>query len=126
MLGRWPSRGRRMFYVLAFVLITAVTLALLLNSEPYEFAQQFVATDPRVIQVTGTQSDRRIALLKGFRYVFGDRTGEANFTFKVTGSRGTFDVRVVLKKLEGRWVTVRSQAVSETGAASDIVGADAP
>ena len=121
MLGGWPRRGRRLLYVLAFVIVTAMTLAMLVQSEPYEAAKQFVASDARVLRVTGAQSSRSLALLKGFRYTFGDRTGEANFTFKVSAERGRFDVRVDLEKRGGQWVVVRSQASSEAGDVTDVV-----
>ena len=96
MLAGWLKRRHLLLYLGATVLITAVTFFVLVNSEPYEFAKDFATQDARVLQVTGAQTGSRFAPFKGFRYAFGDRTGEANFTFNVTGDRGGFDVRVAL------------------------------
>lgn len=121
MLAGWPKRRHLLLYLGATVLITAVTFFVLVNSEPYEFAKSFVAQDSRLLQVTGAQTASRFSPLKGFRYTFGERTGEANFTFKVTGDRGSFDVRVMLEKREGRWEVVSARTVSSSGAVSDVV-----
>jgi hypothetical protein len=121
MLGGWPRRGRRLLYVLAFVIVTAITLTMLVESEPYEAARQFAASDARVLRVTGAQASNSLALLKGFRYAFGDRTGEANFTFQVSAERGRFHVRVDLEKRAGQWMVVSSQAISEAGDVTDVV-----
>ena len=123
MLGGWPRRGQRIAYLLAFVVITALTLALLFNSEPYEFAKKYVASDAKIIQITGAQSSVRVSWLRGFRYAFGDRTGEANFAFEVVGERGKFEVRVFLEKQAGTWSVLRSQALPENGPVHVIVGA---
>jgi hypothetical protein len=124
MLVGWPKRRNLLLYLAATVLVTAVTFFMLITSEPYEFAKSFVTQDSRVLQVTGAQTANRFSPLKGFRYVFGDRTGEANFTFKVTGDLGSFDVRVVLEKREGQWAVIRAQTVSSNGAVSDLTSAD--
>jgi hypothetical protein len=121
MLVKWPKRHHLLLYLGATVAATALTFFMLLTSESYEFAKEFVTNDPRVLQVTGSQKSCRIAPLKGFRSTFGDRTGEAHFTFKVSGDRGSFDVRVVLEKREGRWTVVSAQTVSSSGAESDVV-----
>jgi hypothetical protein len=121
MLAGWPKRQHLLLYLAATVLITAVTFFMLVNSEPYEFAKSFVAQDSRVLQVTGAQTACRFSPLKGFGYTFGDRTGEANFTFKVAGDRGEFDVRVVLEKREGRWAVISAQTVSISGVVFDGV-----
>ncbi|MCV2365027.1 cytochrome c oxidase assembly factor Coa1 family protein [Paucibacter sp. DJ1R-11] len=121
MLGGWPRRGQRVAYVLIFVLFTVVTMALLLKSEPYEFAEHYVATDEHVERTTGVQSSMYLAWWKGFRYTFSDRTGEAYFNFKVEGTRGRFDVRVDLQKQQGQWIVVRAKAFSNEGKAIDIV-----
>ena len=121
LLAGWPKRRHLLLYFAATVLVTAVTFFMLVNSEPYEFAKSFVTQDSRVLQVTGAQTANRFSPLKGFRYTFGDRTGEANFTFKATGDRGSFDVRVVLEKREGRWAVISAQTVSGKGAVSDVV-----
>jgi hypothetical protein len=105
------------------VVITAVTFFMLLTSESYEFAKGFVATDPRIAQLTGTQQSSRIAPLAGFRSAVGERTGEAHFTFKIIGDRGTYDVRVEIEKREGRWTVVKARAVSSVGAITEVVGA---
>jgi hypothetical protein len=121
MLAGWPKRRHLLLYLAATVLITAVTFFMLANSEPYEFAKSFVTQDSRLLQVTGAQTTNRFSPLKGFKYTFGDRTGEANFTFRVTGDRGSFDVWVVLEKREGRWTVVSAQTVSGSGVVSDVV-----
>lgn len=126
MLVKWPER-RHFFLILgAPILIVVVTVLMLLNSEPYEFAKSFATQDARVLQITGTQTRGRLSPFKGFRYAFGDRTGEANFTFVVTGDRGRFDVRVVLEKREGRWSVIRAQTVSSSDVISDIVSTERP
>ena len=122
MLAGWPKRRHFVLYILATMLITAVTFLMLVNSEPYEFAKSFVAQDARVLQVTGSPTTNRFSPLQGFRYSFGDRSGDANFTFKVKGDRGDFDVRVVLEKREGRWAVTTAQTVSGGGVVSNIVG----
>ena len=122
MLAGWPRRGQRIAYLLVFVAVTALTLALLFNSEPYEFAKKYVASDPKVIEVTGAQSSVRVSWFRGFRYAFGDRTGEANFAFEVVGERGKFEVRVFLEKQGGTWSVVKAQALPDNGPVHDIVG----
>lgn len=102
---------------------TALTFFMLLTSESYEFAKQFVASDPRVVQVTGNQKSSRIAPFKGFRSTFGDRTGEAHFTFNVSSERGSFDVRVEIEKREGRWAVVKARTTSSEGAVTEVIGA---
>jgi hypothetical protein len=121
MLVGWPKRRHLLLYLGATVLITGVTFLVLVNSEPYEFAKHFAMQDARVLQVTGSQQSNSFAPLKGFRSTFGDRTGEASFTFKVTGDHGSFDVRVALEKREGRWAVTSAQAISSSGATSDVV-----
>ncbi|GAB4112545.1 MAG: hypothetical protein Fur0019_19020 [Tibeticola sp.] len=102
---------------------TALTFFMLLTSESYEFAKQFVASDPRIVQVTGTQKSSRIAPFKGFRSTFGDRTGEAHFTFNVSGERGSYDVRVEMEKREGRWAVIKARTTSNGGEVTDVIGA---
>ena len=103
--------------------VTALTFFMLLTSESYEFAKQFVASDPRVVQVTGAQKSSRIAPLKGFRSTVGDRTGEANFTFSVSGERGSFEVLIEMEKREGRWAVIKARSTSSEGAVTDVIGA---
>lgn len=122
MLGGWPKRRHFFLYLGATAAVVALTFFMLLTSESYEFAKEFVASDPRVAQVTGAQESSRIAPFKGFRSTFGDRTGEAHFTFNVAGERGRFDVRVEMEKREGRWTVVKAQATSSSGAVTDVIG----
>lgn len=121
MLTKWPKRRHLFLYLAATVLVLAVTFFILLTSEPYEFAKRFVAEDSRVLQVTGIQTASRFSPLKGFRYAFGDRTGEANFTYDVSGEQGRFDVRVVLEKREGQWAVISARAISRSGVVSELV-----
>lgn len=109
-------------FIGATVAVTALTFFMLLTSESYEFAKEFVANDPRVVQATGAQKSSRIAPFKGFRSTFGDRTGEAHFTFKVSGDRGSFNVRVEMEKREGRWSVLKAQTTSSSGAVTDLIG----
>jgi len=116
---------RRHFFLFlgATAAVTALTFFMLLTSESYEFAKQFVASDPRVVQVTGPQKSSRIAPFKGFRSTVGDRTGEAHFTFNVSGERGSFDVWVEMEKREGHWAVVKARTTSSGGAVTDVIGA---
>lgn len=123
MLGGWPKRRHFFLFLGATAAVTALTFFMLLTSESYEFAKEFVASDSRVAQVTGVQKSSRIAPFKGFRSTFGDRTGEAHFTFDVNGERGSFDVRVEMEKREGRWIVVKAQAKSSSGAVTDVISA---
>lgn len=122
MLAGWPKRRHVWLYLMATVLITAVTFFMLLNSEPYEFAKNFVVQDARVLEVTGSQAKARLSPLDGFRYAFGDRTGQANFTFKVAADRGSFDVRVFLEKRDGQWAVVSAQTVASSGTVTEVIG----
>ena len=124
MLGGWPRRGYRTAYLLVFLSVTVVSLVLLSNSEPYEFSRKYVASDPKVVQLTGLQSSTRVSWLRGFRYAFGDRTGEAYFTFDVKGDHGRFEIRVWLEKRNGVWTAVSTQAVSENGLTHQVLGAE--
>jgi hypothetical protein len=101
---------------------TILTFFMLLTSESYEFAKEFVAIDPRVVQVTGTQKSSRIAPFMGFRSTFSNRTGEAHFTFNVSGERGSFDVRVDMVKREGRWAVIKARITSNGGEVTDVIG----
>lgn len=103
MLVKWPKRRHIFLYLGATAATIALSLFMLLTSDSYAFAKEFVANDARVIELTGIQRSSRIAPLKGFRSTFGDRTGEAHFTFRVSGDRGVFDVRVEMEKRDGRW-----------------------
>lgn len=110
-------------YVGATVAAITLTSVMLLTSESYEFTRDFVANDPRVNQVTGAQVSSHIDPLKGFKSTVGSRTGEAHFTFKVTGERGTFDVRVEAEKHDGQWAVTRAQATSAEGKTKTLAGA---
>ena len=123
MLAGWPKRRHLFLYIGATVAVTALTFFMLLTNESYVFAKEFVANDSRVRQVTGSQKSSRIAPFKGFRSTFGDRTGEAHFTFKVSADRGSFDVRVEMEKREGRWNIIKAQVASSSGAVTNVVGA---
>lgn len=123
-LGELTKRHRVVMYVGGTVAAIALTSVMLLTSESYEFARDFVANDPRVSQVTGTQVSSRIDPLKGFKSTFGSRTGSAHFTFKVNGDRGTFDVRVEVEKNDGQWAVTGAQATSVEGATKKLAGAD--
>lgn len=123
MLVKWPKRRHVFMYVGATVAAITLTSVMLLTSESYEFARDFVANDPRVNQVTGAQVSSRIDPLKGFKSTFGSRTGEAHFTFKVNGERGTFDVRVEAEKHDGQWAVTRAQATSAEGITKTLAGA---
>jgi hypothetical protein len=123
MLGGWPKRRHFFLFLGATTAVTALTFLMLLTSESYEFAKEFVASDSRVAQITGVQKSSRIAPLRGFRSTFGERTGEAHFTFDVNGDRGSFDVRVEMEKREGRWSVVKAQAKSSSGAVTDVMSA---
>jgi uncharacterized iron-regulated membrane protein len=121
MLSGWPKRRHFFLFLGATAAVTALTFIMLLTGESYEFAKTFVASDPRVVQVTGAQKSSRIAPFKGFRSTFGDRTGEAHFTFNVSGERGSFDVRVEMEKREGRWAVVKAETTSSGGAVTDVI-----
>lgn len=123
MLVKWPKRRHIFLYLGATAATIALTFFMLLTSESYEFAKEFVTNDPRVAQVTGAQKSSQIAPFKGFRSTFGDRTGEAHFTFKVNGDRGSFYVRVEMEKREGRWAVIKAQATSSGGATTEVAGA---
>jgi hypothetical protein len=119
---RWLRPHWLVMYVSAFVLITAVTFAMLVHSEPYEFAKDFVTLDERVLRVTGKPTNSRLRLTRAFRYAFGDRTGEAEFTFRSVTTGGTYDVRVQLAKQGGRWQVQRAEVRPESGEPTAIVG----
>lgn len=124
MLVGWPKRRHFFLYLGATAAVIALTFIMLFTSESYEFAKEFVAKDQRILQVTGPQTSCRIALLKGFRSTFGDRTGEGYFNFTVSGDRGSFDVRIEMEKREGRWSIIKAQITSSGGGeVTDVVGA---
>jgi hypothetical protein len=123
MLVKWPKRRHLFLYLGATAATVALTFFMLLTSESYEFAKEFVASDSRVIALTGAQKSSRIAPFKGFRSTFGDRTGEAHFTFNVSGARGSFNVRIEMEKREGRWAVIKAQATSSDGAITEVVSA---
>lgn len=124
MLVGWPKRRHFFLYLGATAAVIALTFIMLFTSESYEVAKEFVAKDQRILQVTGPQTTYRIAPLKGFRSTFGDRTGEAYFNFKVSGDRGSFDVRIEMEKREGRWSVIKALITSsDGGAVTDVVGA---
>lgn len=124
MLVKWPKRRHLFLYLGATAATIALTFFMLLTSESYEFAREFVTNDLRVVQVTGAQKSSRIAPFKGFRSTFGYRTGEAHFTFKVNGDHGSFDVRVEMEKREVRWAVIKAQATSSGGATIEVAGAE--
>jgi len=121
MLIKWPKRRHMFLYLGATAVTVALTFFMLLTSESYEFAKEFVANDARVVDLTGPQKSSRIAPFKGFRSTIGDRTGEAHFTFKVSGARGIFYVRVEMEKREGRWAVIKAEATSSDGATTQVV-----
>lgn len=120
MLIRWPKRRHVFLFLLANVAAIVAGYALLFSSEPYEFAKNFVASDPRVLQVTGAQTAARLNVLKA-RATMGDRTGEARFIFGVQSERGDFDVLIEMEKRSGLWSATKVQAISDAGANIDIV-----
>lgn len=121
-MGKLTKRHRVVMYVGATVAAITLTSVMLLTSESYEIARDFVENDPRVAQLTGAQKLSRIAPLKGFRSTIGSRAGEAHFTFKVNGERGSFDVRVAVEKHDGRWTVTEAQATSVEGTTKKLAG----
>lgn len=67
MLTKWPKRRHLFLYLVATVLVTAVTFFMLVTSEPYEFAKSFVTQDSRVLQVTGVQTASRFSPFEGLQ-----------------------------------------------------------
>lgn len=102
-------------YLGATAAAVSLTFFMLLESEPYGIAREFVNNDPSVAQMAGARYSSQFAPFKGYRATFGDRTGEAYFTFNVCGNNGKFDVQIGMEKREGRWVIVKAQAALEGG-----------
>lgn len=101
--------------------VYALIYFLATTGEAYEYGRYFVTEDQRVANVTGQQHEQRLSFWSGFGFSFGDHDGEASFTVRVKGERGTFDVPMELKKLQGRWSVVGAKAVSAKGETVVIV-----
>jgi hypothetical protein len=95
--------------VLLFVGVVTV------KSDAYEFAEDFVARDERILRVTGRQTERSLRWLGGFSMSYGDNSGDATLTVRVVGDRGSFDIPLELRKSQGRWSVVRAMAINERG-----------
>jgi hypothetical protein len=116
----------RLRHVLLFIatlgLVLAVVRFVTISSEPYSFANDFVASDQRITQVTGMQSKRSLVWWPGFGFAYGDNSGHAEFTFTVVGQRGTFKVAIKVEKKEGRWLVQHARVIAEqSGSAVDVM-----
>ena len=105
----------------AFAVVVFIVRFAAVNSEVYEFADDFVAKDARIASLTGRQDERALRWTKGFSMSYGDNSGEAALTVRVAGERGAFDVPLSLKKSQGRWGVVYAKAINEKGQAVVIV-----
>jgi hypothetical protein len=105
----------------AFLAVLAMVYGVAIHSEAYEFADGFVAQDPRITTATGPQSKRTLRWYSGFDFSYGDREGEASMTVQVTAQQGAFDVPLVLRKKEGRWDVVSAKLVGDKGEAVLVV-----
>lgn len=116
-----PRPGQVIAAVLVFVAVVLLVYFTTVNSEVYEFADQFVAEDARVGKATGRQFERKLRWHEGFSMSYGDGSGEASLTMRVIAERGEFNVPLALHKQQGRWAVVSAKAVNEKGETVVIV-----
>lgn len=111
----WPKAIHWALLLLISVTVFGVAHLLVMNGEAYEYGRHFVANDPRVVNVTGRQTQQRLSLLSGFHFAFGDFDGEASLTLRVKSERGTFEIPIELKKERGKWHVVSAKAIADDG-----------
>jgi hypothetical protein len=104
-----------------FVAVVLLVYFTTVNSEVYEFADQFVAEDARVGKATGRQFERKLRWHEGFSMSYGDSSGEASLTMRVIAERGAFNVPLAPHKRQGRWSVVSAKAIDEKGETMVIV-----
>lgn len=86
-----------------------------IKSEAYEYADWFVATDQRIVNLTGAQSGRSLRWIDGFSMSYGDSNGHASLTLRVRCDNGDFQVPLKLEKYQGRWNAVSIKVLNERG-----------
>ena len=125
----FDKRRRKLRLALAAALffgVTATTLAMFLHSEPYEYAIHIASTDPRIVKTTGTPKKVSLSFTRGFRYSFGDRSGEANMTLVSKSEVGVFDVQIHISKQAGNWIVNRVEVFPEGGSPVLVVSEPCP
>jgi len=93
------------------------------NSDSYEAAERFLATDVRVVASVGSVTRIDFKFWEGFEVVGSSNGGTARYTFEVTGSKGVSIVEVILRSSLGVWRVVTADVRTSDGATSRIVGA---
>ncbi len=109
-------------HVVALIIFLALFLPLLYtvarHTEPYETAEQFLLSDDRVASSVGPVDRIDFRFWEGFHFTGGD----ANFTFEVTGSKGTSIIEMHLRNSSGVWRVVTADVRASDGSTSRIVG----
>lgn len=110
-----PGPRRIIGAIAAFSAALVVIWLEAIKSEAYEFADWFVATDQRIVNLTGAQTDRSLRWIDGFSMSYGDSNGHASFTLRVRCDNGNLRVPLKLEKLQGRWNVVSIMVLNERG-----------
>lgn len=114
-------RARHLAALAVFLLLFLVLLYFAIRySDRYGAAEQFILSDARVTESVGSVTRAKFEFWDGF-HMSG---GEANFTFKVTGTKGVFTTKVQLRRSSGRWRVMAADIRSANGATSRIVLSD--
>lgn len=117
-----PKRRHIVMLLVGSALVYALVYLQAVKGEPYEYAREWVSSDPRVLEVTGSQHVQGFNFWHGYEYSFGATEGSASLELSVEGGRGKFNVPLVLQKRQGRWAVISAKAVNEKGEAVVIVG----
>lgn len=103
-------------------LVHALVYLQAVNGEPYKCAREWVSSDPRVLDVTGSQHAQGLNFWHGYDYSFGAAEGSASLELNVEGDQGEFNVSLVLQKRQGRWIVVSAMAFNVKGEVVVLVG----
>ena len=116
-------KARHIFALVFFALFLFVLLYVVVRqTDPYEAAEKFVASDARVSALVGSVSRVKLKFWNGFQFISSSNGGEANFTFEVTGSERVSTIEVNLRSSAGVWRVVTADIRSDNGVVARIVG----
>ena len=119
-LDKDKLRRRLLVAAVIFALVMAATRLIFLQSEPYEFARHFAATDQRLQDSMGKVETISLPFFQPFRFSFGETSGSANMILRAQTTANEFDIELNLKKKDGQWAVTRAEVLPK-GSASHIL-----
>ncbi|MGO8751223.1 MAG: cytochrome c oxidase assembly factor Coa1 family protein [Thermoguttaceae bacterium] len=114
----WWSRNWRWFLPTALLLLIVLCVGagiVYLNSKAtYQMALEQVRKDPNVVERLGRPIQPARWIPSGDEHLVDDR-GDAHWDFKITGPKGSADVRTQSRRLSGQWTMTMLEVVFSDG-----------